>query len=78
MSNAFQSHKPKTARLGKAGLRAGAPLEDATLPAKRPNASGAKSKTPETSSKAKEIGGPSGPEPTRYGDWERKGICYDF
>ena len=26
----------------------------------------------------KEIGGPSGPEPTRYGDWERKGICYDF
>ena len=28
--------------------------------------------------KAKEIGGPSGPEPTRYGDWEKKGICYDF
>ena len=26
----------------------------------------------------KEIGGPSGPEPTRYGDWERKGICVDF
>lgn len=26
----------------------------------------------------KEIGGPEGPEPTRYGDWERKGICYDF
>jgi hypothetical protein len=22
--------------------------------------------------------GPEGPEPTRYGDWERKGICYDF
>ena len=29
-------------------------------------------------SKKKEIGGPDGPEPTRYGDWERKGICYDF
>ena len=28
--------------------------------------------------KPKEIGGPSGPEPTRYGDWERNGICYDF
>ena len=28
--------------------------------------------------KEKEIGGPSGPEPTRYGDWEKKGICYDF
>ena len=25
-----------------------------------------------------EIGGPSGPEPTRFGDWERKGICVDF
>ena len=20
----------------------------------------------------------NGPEPTRYGDWERKGKCYDF
>lgn len=27
---------------------------------------------------AKEIGGPKGPEPTRYGDWERKGRCIDF
>jgi hypothetical protein len=26
----------------------------------------------------KEIGGPTGPEPTRYGDWERKGIVSDF
>ncbi|HJS84230.1 MAG TPA: DUF1674 domain-containing protein [Acetobacteraceae bacterium] len=26
----------------------------------------------------KEIGGPAGPEPTRYGDWERKGRCIDF
>jgi hypothetical protein len=25
-----------------------------------------------------ERGGPSGPEPTRYGDWERKGIAVDF
>jgi hypothetical protein len=29
-------------------------------------------------SKAKEIGGPAGPEPTRYGDWEKKGIASDF
>jgi hypothetical protein len=28
--------------------------------------------------KAKEVGGPEGPEPTRYGDWERKGIASDF
>ena len=26
----------------------------------------------------KEINGPSGPEPTRYGDWEKKGIVSDF
>jgi len=25
-----------------------------------------------------EIGGPRGPEPTRYGDWERKGRVTDF
>jgi hypothetical protein len=26
----------------------------------------------------RELGGPKGPEPTRYGDWERKGIVSDF
>jgi hypothetical protein len=25
-----------------------------------------------------ELGGPKGPEPTRYGDWEVKGIASDF
>jgi hypothetical protein len=25
-----------------------------------------------------EIGGPAGPDPTRFGDWERKGRCIDF
>ena len=25
-----------------------------------------------------EIGGPTGPEPTRFGDWEKKGRCIDF
>ena len=28
--------------------------------------------------KTGEIDGPKGPEPTRYGDWERKGRVYDF
>lgn len=27
---------------------------------------------------AKEIGGREGPEPTRYGDWEKNGIISDF
>jgi hypothetical protein len=26
----------------------------------------------------REIGGPQGPEPTRFGDWERAGRCIDF
>lgn len=26
----------------------------------------------------KELQGPKGPEPTRYGDWESKGIASDF
>jgi hypothetical protein len=26
----------------------------------------------------KEFQGPAGPEPTRYGDWEKKGIASDF
>ena len=25
-----------------------------------------------------EVGGPKGPEPTRYGDWEKAGRCTDF
>ncbi|MDT8407623.1 MAG: DUF1674 domain-containing protein [Methylococcales bacterium] len=25
-----------------------------------------------------ELGGPKGPEPTRFGDWEKNGRCIDF
>ena len=28
--------------------------------------------------KPREIGGRNGPEPTRYGDWEKNGRCIDF
>ncbi|MCG8324566.1 MAG: DUF1674 domain-containing protein [Thiotrichales bacterium] len=34
--------------------------------------------SPSPAQKSKEIGGPKGPEPTRYGDWERRGRCIDF
>jgi hypothetical protein len=27
---------------------------------------------------ASEVGGRAGPEPTRYGDWEKNGRCIDF
>jgi hypothetical protein len=31
-----------------------------------------------TTPNPREIGGPKGPEPTRYGDWEYNGRCTDF
>src|SRR5262249_44456182 len=33
---------------------------------------------PTPPAKVPEIGGPKGPEPTRYGDWEINGRCIDF
>ena len=41
----------------------------------RPSASTAGEERPQPE---EEIGGPKGPEPTRFGDWERKGRCIDF
>lgn len=32
----------------------------------------------ESAQSPREIGGPKGLEPTRYGDWEKKGRCIDF
>jgi hypothetical protein len=52
-------------RVAEAGARARAEAD-----ARREN-EGKKQLPPET-------GGPKGPEPTRYGDWERKGIVSDF
>ena len=46
---------------------------------KQPAAEAAPTPAPaDPAKKPKEIGGPKGPEPTRYGDWENKGICRDF
>ncbi len=33
---------------------------------------------PSGEARPREIGGPKGPEPTRYGDWEVNGRCTDF
>ena len=53
------------ARIAEAGMRARAEAE-----ARRAK-EGKKQLPPE-------LGGPKGLEPTRYGDWERKGIAVDF
>ncbi len=53
------------ARIAEAGRRAAAEAEA------RRKAETGKQLPPEK-------GGPKGPEPTRYGDWEHKGIASDF
>jgi hypothetical protein len=34
--------------------------------------------TPAGGAPVEEIGGRDGPDPTRYGDWEKNGRCIDF
>ena len=45
---------------------------------RKQQAAASKDKALDPATWPEEIGGPSGPEPTRYGDWERRGICVDF
>jgi hypothetical protein len=45
------------------------PQEKVRLPANDPAAGG---------KPVPEVGGPPGPDPTRYGDWEVGGRCIDF
>lgn len=58
--------------LARPGKAAPAPLE-ATAPG-----NGAGEATESIAERVPETGGPAGPEPTRYGDWERKGHAIDF
>jgi len=44
----------------------------------QPAAGQAQAGVPPTVVAPAEIGGPGGLEPTRYGDWERRGRCIDF
>jgi hypothetical protein len=56
------TEKPKTA--------------ETVTPDTTPSEAGAKS--PKKVNPQKEVGGREGPEPTRYGDWEKNGIISDF
>jgi len=55
-------------------------LQDPSGQARTRDAGPERAKRPKTTGKSpgREIGGPPGPEPTRYGDWERNGRCTDF
>lgn len=47
-------------------------------PAAKPDPAPAPDTKPKAPPMPKEVDGPKGPEPTRYGDWERKGRVSDF
>ena len=51
---------------------------DATEAPPPPIAKDVNSSTAAVPQPKREFGGPKGLEPTRYGDWERNGRCYDF
>jgi hypothetical protein len=57
-------------------------VQPAPTPAKQPPQSTAESSEPDAVDTGKpaprEIGGREGPDPTRYGDWEKNGRCIDF
>ena len=73
------SDRRRAKRIGRAELDAAA-KQKASEKAGRAPESDTESHTEShtESQRPKEIGGPSGPEPTRYGDWEVKGRCVDF
>ncbi|MBB1089173.1 DUF1674 domain-containing protein [Lysobacter sp. SG-8] len=50
-----------------------------TTPEPVPETPDATAETPRADdAKAVEVGGRDGPEPTRFGDWEKNGRCIDF
>lgn len=51
--------------------------KDAVPEAPQPEAT-AETVPAEPAKRPREIGGRDGPEPTRYGDWEKAGRCIDF
>lgn len=57
-------------------------MDDRELPAAAKRAlAEAEARRKEAEAKAplpKELGGREGPEPVRYGDWEKKGLAVDF
>jgi hypothetical protein len=55
------------------------PATSAELPDQpKAESPGAESPPPPPQARPREVGGPKGPDPTRYGDWEIGGRCIDF
>jgi hypothetical protein len=53
-------------------------MPDSAKPAGKPPAQPKPATPKPATGQEVEYGGPKGPEPTRYGDWEKNGRCSDF
>ena len=81
MTKPYKSHEAKPVKQALAGTVDGSGRRPAKRVGRAEMDSAAKRKALEKAAeppRPKEIGGPSGPEPTRYGDWEIGGRCIDF
>lgn len=66
---------------GSTGLTAETPVRDADRAASEPAEDDQRSRDgehPRQDKRPREIGGRDGPDPVRYGDWEKNGRCIDF
>lgn len=65
---------------GKARLYSGDQFQTESMVSEKPPAKSEEKpeKTEHKPAQPREIGGPKGPEPTRYNDWEKGGRCVDF
>lgn len=72
----FAEHRPAPKRGASAAQRKAA--AGASAPKNSPESAENRAAAQAGAKQPKEIGGPKGPEPTRFGDWERDGRCVDF
>ena len=77
-ANAAEDAAPKAEKTAIPGAAPGKDLPPAAVRALREAAERRAKADDDKSSSAREKGGPSGLDPTRYGDWERKGRTVDF
>ena len=77
MSERYKRHVPEPVKTVRSlGTIAARPTP--AKPAAKPDARDQPAGNKDRDEKPREIGGPSGSEPTRYGDWEINGRCIDF
>jgi hypothetical protein len=76
----YKAHQPAQAKKAakKPAQAPGKPASAAVAAVPGPTPASDSTPRPAAPARKPEIGGPKGPEPTRYGDWEKGGRCIDF